>query len=164
MGNISRRDFLKICGLTVASSVLGTSLYGCSDENNEQNEEIEQKETTEDGVWTKTGNKETRRAYEHMVYEIIPFKDDIYDIDVRYSYNNDEIVIPAGYAYVSSEAMITKNGSGSSTYATKYNYVNTVDVEVEEYVNEKTGEVGFPFAGTPIDLEKTESMPKVLVR
>ena len=57
-----------------------------------------------------------------------------------------QIIIPEGYEYVSSETFYRM-------YDVKYNFVNTVPVVALEYKNRSTGEIAFPYSGTPIQLE-----------
>ncbi|MCI9084245.1 MAG: hypothetical protein HFH46_01340, partial [Bacilli bacterium] len=150
-----------------------TCLSGCGeilseDKNDKENIEPIEIESSENEEWIKTGNKEVKKAYEHMIYEIVQFEstnpNDTWSKSAVYSYENGEIDIPEGYAYVSSETLTVHEGYGSTTFAIKYNYINVIDVEAEEYASSGQNEKAYPFAGTPIDLEKAQNMPKVLVR
>lgn len=91
--------------------------------------------------------------YQHVIYETFYYQN---------SYNG-EIPNIDGYAYVGSESIALKNSSYNPTEAIKYNYVNMVEVEEYKNVNDESV-IGYPFAGTPLDLEKAEDAPKALVR
>lgn len=110
----------------------------------------------EHGIWTTTGNQITFERERHMIYEIAQF-----------DYYYGEIKIPEGYAYVSSEPIIGNQYSyggklmGIKISGIKYNYINIIPVEVLEYQNTETGEFSYPFAGTPLDLEKAQTASKV---
>lgn len=170
MGNIKldRRAFLKAIGALALIGTSGQVLTGCGSKNDSE-EEIDEVEDIKEqnGDWTKTGNKEVKKPYSHIIWEIKDFygqyyNKDWYDDDFYVINENGEIIIPNGYVLVSSEPITKHQGYGSKTQGIKYNYVNVVDVEAEEYINEKTGEICYPFAGTPLDLEKAQDIPKVL--
>lgn len=159
---LNRRDFLKLSGALGLTALLGGSLVGCSngnaeDETTENTKQIEG--AVENEYWIPTGNKETFETEKHLIYEI-SCCDGGYGRVPDWFYNN-EIKIPDGYAYVSSEPITRYYSEGSKTYGIKYNYINIVPVEVLEYQNTETGEVAYPFAGTPLDLEKAQSASKV---
>lgn len=120
-------------------------------------EEIEeiQKNTSSTYPWIPTGNKVIKEPYQHVIYETFYYQN---------SYKG-EIPNIDGYAYVGSESIALNYSKYNPTDAIKYNYVNMVAVEVEEYKNVNDESViGYPFAGTPLDLEKAEDAPKALVR
>ena len=108
--------------------------------------------------WIKADNKIIKKAYTHLLFYIdnINLRDESVDIITG------EIFIPDGYVLVSSEPITRVHRQGSTTQSIKYNYVNAVDVEVTEYINEGTRKIGYPFEGTP--LEKTKNLPKVLIQ
>ena len=154
--DMDRRGFFKLAGTLGIVAIFGGTLTGCS----YFKEEIEDNgNNTEDNEWSKTGNKKTYKAYEHVIWEFEDFDNKKKSL----IQSNGEIDIPNGYSYVSSEAIAEHQGNGSKTQGIKYNFVNTVDVEAEEYMD-RNGNTAYPIAGTPIDLEKAAEEPKVLIR
>lgn len=151
--DMDRRKFFRVAGTLGVAALFGGTLTGCSITKAEayNKEEVEN--------WSKTGNTKTYKAYEHVIWKFENFDGENDYLDQ----NNGELNIPKGYAYVSSETIIQKRPYGASTQGIKYNFVNTVDVEAEEYVD-KNGNIAYPVAGTPLDLEKAAEEPKVLVR
>ena len=157
---LDRRQFLKLAGTASLTALFGNVLTGCTD-NDDEVKENETKEdepkievTAENDYWVPTGNKTTFETEQHMIYEIDNFVE--FPNIEKWEYNN-EIKIPDGYAYVCSELII----NSSITRGIKYNYINTVPVEVLEYQNTETGEISYPFAGTPLDLEKAQTTSKI---
>lgn len=147
--NDKKKELVAV-GLTFA--LAATCLSGCDENYSNSDDEVTEKieiEILEDGLWFTTGYQRYKKAYEHMICETVQFV----------PYENTELVIPEGYAYVSSETFTCCNGI---SYI-KYNYINVVDVAVEEYMTLEW-EKSYPFAGTPIELEKAKDAPKVLVR
>ena len=156
---LDRRDFLKLSGTLGLTALLGGSLAGCAEteENENSNGIINKAYATDWGQWTPTGNKTTFETNQHVFYEISPLNYGLLEQAGGDRVYNGEIKIPDGYAYISSESM----NIDETTRGIKYNYINIVPVEVLEYQNTETGEVAYPFAGTPLDLEKAQSASKV---
>lgn len=131
--NITRRECFKLTG-SLAGFGLINVLSGC------EKEESSSIKYDENGVknlsWKATGNSKQFDVGEHFIYTMVS----IYDKD------NGQIIIPEGYEYVSSETFYRM-------YDVKYNFVNTVPVVALEYKNKLTGEIAFPYSGTPIQLE-----------
>ena len=131
--NITRRECFKLAG-SLAGLGLINALSGC------EKEETSSIKYDENGVknlsWKATGNSKQFDVGEHFIYTMVS----IYDKD------NGQIIIPEGYEYVSSETFYRM-------YDVKYNFVNTVPVVALEYKNKLTGEIAFPYSGTPIQLE-----------
>ncbi len=160
--NLERREFLKIISLGSVAA-LGFTFFGCGNgETNEVDGEKtmtkEEKEFQETFNQVKTGNTVIKEAGTHMIYLFNKYR--YHDHDVLYL--NGELKLPDGYAYVSSEAITDIYGDGSATYGIKYNLINVVDVTAEEWQDKETGEISYPFAGTPLDLEEAKDKPKVL--
>lgn len=154
MENITRRNCLKLfCSLS--GIILLNNLTGCKEipEEKEENGRIYYDENgTENLFWKPTGNSKDFNPGEHFIYTIV---------SIRYK-DNGQIIIPDGYEYVSSETITTKAGYGSATYSIKYNFINTVPVTAKEYKNNETDEIAYPYSGTPITLEKSNSKQKAL--
>ena len=146
---LERRNFFKLIAGAVSTALI-MPVVGCASEKKEEFEDNSE-------VWVKTGNKETKKAYTHLIW--------IYDEKTGEDIHDElagEIVVPEGYAYVGSETIILDNLQYSRQTGIKYNFVNLVDVDADEYINRKTEEFGFPVAGKPIGLEKNENLPKTL--
>ena len=146
---LDRREFLKFAGAASLTAIAGGTLIGCSSENSEEeiietNSNAEGKESVpSDTDWTATGNKKIFEPETHLIYAI-----DIIGKTRHYG----EINIPTGYSLVSNEEY--------SDYRVRYVYINSVPVEALEY-QRKSGRTAYPFAGTPLDLEKAEEVPKI---
>ena len=138
MENITRRNCLKLIG-SLSGIIFLSNLSGCKEipEEKEENGRIYYDENgTENLFWKPTGNSKDFNPGEHFIYTIV---------SIQYK-NNGQINIPEGYEYVSSETFYRM-------YDVKYNFVNTVPVVALEYKNKLTGEIAFPYSGTPIQLE-----------
>lgn len=154
---LDRRDFLKLSGTLGLTALFGGSLIGCSSENNdeeivEEYPDAEGKENDYYDYWTATGNKKTFEAETHLIFTT----DVLFNSStIGGSYatqRNGEINIPNGYSLVSNEPL--------ADYGIRYVYINSVPVEALEYKS-YDGETAYPFAGTPLDLEKAEEAPKI---
>ena len=152
MENISRRHCLKLIG-SLSGIILLNNLSGCKNKENNNEDTVDYDENgIENEFWKATGNSKQFDIGEHFIYTIV---------SIRYKVNG-QIIIPDGYEYVSSETITTKAGYGSTTYSIKYNFINTVPVTVKEYKNTETDEIAYPYSGTPITLEESNSKQKTL--
>ena len=140
MKNISRREYLKLIG-SLSGLIILNNLIGCKNEENNNEDTVDYDENgIKNDFWKATGNSKQFNPGEHFIYTIV---------SIRYKVNG-QIIIPGGYEYVSSETITTKSGHDSATYKIKYNFINTVLVTVKEYKNIETGEIAYPYSGTPI--------------
>lgn len=146
MKNISRRGYLKLIG-SLSGIILLNSLTGCKNEENNNEDTVDYDENgIENDFWKATGNSKQFNPGEHFIYTII---------SIRYK-NNGQIIIPDGYEYINSETFYKWYG------VVKYNFINTVPVTALEYKNNMTGEIAYPFSGTPIELKNENSKQKTL--
>ena len=154
MENITRRNCLKLIG-SLSGIIFLSNLSGCKEipEEKEENGRIYHDENgTENLFWKPTGNSKDFESGEHFIYTIV---------SIQYK-NNGQINIPEGYEYVSSETITSRSGPGSTTYQIKYNFINVVPVTALEYKHTETKEIAYPYSGTPITLEKSNSKQKAL--
>lgn len=150
---LDRRDFLKLSGTLGLTALFGGSLVGCSSDTKTDTNIAYSNETD---YWTETGNEKIFEEESHVIYEIKIIDKNLIEYKNNATLNN-EIQIPDGYALVSSEDFQDRKGL---TLGYKYTYVNTVPIKALEYQS-KDGETAYPFAGTPLDLEKAKKESKI---
>lgn len=152
MENITWRNYLKLIGL-LSGIILLNNLTGCKNKKDNNEDTVDYDENgIENEFWKTTGNNKQFDIGEHFIYTIVSIR----------CKDNGQIIIPDGYEYISSETITTKVGYGSTTYSIKYNFINTVPVTAKEYKNNETDEIAYPYSGTPITLEKSNSKQKAL--
>ena len=133
--------------------ILLNNLTVCKNKKDNNEDTVDYDENgIENEFWKTTGNNKQFDIGEHFIYTIVSIR----------CKDNGQIIIPDGYEYISSETITTKVGYGSTTYSIKYNFINTVPVTAKEYKNNETDEIAYPYSGTPITLEKSNSKQKAL--
>lgn len=131
--NLSRRQFLELMGVGVAGLVLS----GCSKDNENAENNIEVYDSLKE-----TGNTCEFEPGEHLIF--------ITDNE-PYHMEHGQIEVPEGYEYIDCENLYKSR-------IIRYNFVNKEKVIAKEYIGENG--VSYPIAGTPIELENTESKTK----
>ena len=143
---LTRKNFIKLIGVAGLSAVIGPNLVKCTD----RRERI--------GKWIKTGNKTIKTQDTHLIWEIIDLQDaSTSNIDDLKGY----IEVPYGYYILDVQTIEEGNLFVNRTKRIKYDMLNYIDVEVDEYINEETKEYGYPTAGKPLTQEFKQEYQKV---
>lgn len=143
---LTRKSFIKLIGALGISAFIGTNVVKCTDNR----ERI--------GKWIKTGNKVVKPEGTHLVWEIIDLQDasncNIDDL-------KGSIEVPYGYYVLDVQTIEEGNSLVKRTKRVKYDMLNYIDVEVDEYINEQTQEYGYPKPGTALITEFKQESQKV---